>query len=623
MIQIDNLTCLKKYYSQLWENYQKNNQNENDKVRLEESKTGGSTIAVLVNSGWNYIHSKYNPVQEAQRFIQTLEDIGDRHVLFYGVGLGYHIDEFIQEHPSALFSIYEPNAAVFSKLVESRSLEDWSPSKKLVHLMLEVQAEDLKSQLSQFTHLQDKEVYVVVHPSYERIFAEQTKAFIDTFRDVVYEARNRLLTGQVFAKRMAINGLFNMPHIMKTPNILDGHGGQFQDKPAIIVGAGPSLNDEFENLRYIKENGLAYIFSVGSAINQLINAGITPDATFAYDGSALNSKVFEKVIDSKIDNVPLVFGSTMGFETVNNYHGKMANFLVRDDYIMDMFIKRNDDKAFHYIDRFGSIATLTLQVLSHVQFSPIILVGINLAFRGNEIYAKGINYTETELTDWRKEQAIVVKDVEGKDTYTSKLFLSMKDEMEQLIERVSHPDIINATKEGAHIEGTVFSPLETVIRERLTTTGIVQRDWVDLIRDTFSYDLEHFKTTVKAMTKESTELDVVFKRFEELFDEMEHYVSSQNSRQLDLCFNKFDKLFDRLQRNKYYLRIIQSMNYIEFNLILKMFDEVRSSTDIVMKARRVIDQFKNYLFATKNDSIAIKRLLEDMYEKVIEEGSAT
>jgi len=37
----------------------------------------------------------------------------------------------------------------------------------------------------------------------------------------------------------------------------------FKDKPAILVSAGPSLDYEIENLRYIKENGLAYISQSG------------------------------------------------------------------------------------------------------------------------------------------------------------------------------------------------------------------------------------------------------------------------------------------------------------------------------------------------------------------------
>lgn len=71
----------------------------------------------------------------------------------------------------------------------------------------------------------------------------------------------------------------------------------FEGKPAIIVAAGPSLSEEFEHLKFIKENGLAYIFSVGSAINALIEHGIYPDAACTYDPKERNQNVIRIIKD--------------------------------------------------------------------------------------------------------------------------------------------------------------------------------------------------------------------------------------------------------------------------------------------------------------------------------------
>ena len=58
--------------------------------------------------------------------------------------------------------------------------------------------------------------------------------------------------------------------VLSIPNILMEKKGEFKKKPAIIVAAGRSLNEEIENIRHVIDNGLSYIFSVGSAINTLI-----------------------------------------------------------------------------------------------------------------------------------------------------------------------------------------------------------------------------------------------------------------------------------------------------------------------------------------------------------------
>ncbi|CAI8998754.1 DUF115 domain-containing protein [Brevibacillus sp. IT-7CA2] len=622
MVLTDNITSLKKHYPDIWEKLRDRNPQLMDHVRLEETKSQDLTLAVCLESGWNYIHSKYNPMQEAERFIETLEDIGDRHVLFFGVGLGYHIDEFIKRKPNNSFSLYEPNMAVFHQLMGRKKIDDWSPTKKLKHVMVEENPEDCKKNLMELTNFLEDELYLVILPSYKRILLEQTEQFIKTFRDVVYETRDRLLTGKVFAKRMAINGFFNLPTIIKTPNILEAHKDQFKGKPAIIVGAGPSLNDEFENLRHIKENGLGYIFSVGSSINQLLNADILPDAAFAYDGSAMNSKVFQKVIEGKIDSVPLIFGSTMGFETVQNYCGEKANFLVRDDYIMDLFLKKTDDESFQYIDRFGSIATLTLQILDYMGFAPIIFVGQNLAYRGDQIYAQGIEYTGTELGQERREYAVEVKDVYGNTTLSGRGHVSMREELEELIQKIARTDIINTTKGGAQIEGTVFLPLEELITTHLTSRNVVNSNWLNSIveNDNCNYDISHFKQVIKELIVSQDELIKIIRRFAELLEDMNSFITTRNDKQLEVCLNKFDKMFDRLQANKLNLRIIQPMNHLEFQLILKMFDEIRSNPDAKSKSRRVVDQFGNYLISCQADTALIKRLLEKIHEEVTGEA---
>ena len=69
-------------------------------------------------------------------------------------------------------------------------------------------------------------------------------------------------------------------------------------KTYFISSSGPSLED-IENIRYIKEHGLAYIFSVGSAISVLINNNIYPDAACTYDPTVNNQKVFNIVVSQE------------------------------------------------------------------------------------------------------------------------------------------------------------------------------------------------------------------------------------------------------------------------------------------------------------------------------------
>ncbi len=45
-----------------------------------------------------YLHSKYNPIREGETIVNQYSNIEDNTtIIFYGVGLGYHIDLFLKK----------------------------------------------------------------------------------------------------------------------------------------------------------------------------------------------------------------------------------------------------------------------------------------------------------------------------------------------------------------------------------------------------------------------------------------------------------------------------------------------------------------------------------------------
>src|SRR5690606_9070724 len=140
---------------------------------------------------------------------------------------------------------------------------------------------------------------------------------LETIKSLLQNRKSSIATDVSFQKRWTINSIKNFPIVLKTPNVLqDFDKNVFKDKPAIIVAAGPSLNEEFANLKYIKDNGLAYIFSVGSDINALIEHGIYPDAACTYDPKERNQHVIKIIKDRNIKEIPLILGSSVGYETL-------------------------------------------------------------------------------------------------------------------------------------------------------------------------------------------------------------------------------------------------------------------------------------------------------------------
>ena len=254
----------------------------------------------------------------------------------------------------------------------------------------------------------------------------------------------------------------NFKEVLNTPNILLEKKDQFKDKPAILVAAGPSLNEEIENIRYIKDKGLAYIFSVGSAINTLIYHDIYPDAACTYDPTVHNQKVFEKTKERGIKEIPMIFGSSVGYETLVNYPGDKYHMITSQDTVSNYYLKNKDGKSINIVQDAPSIAVVTVQLLYALGFSPIILVGQNLAYRGKERHSEGVHYS-SEVTEAEMKNGIWVKDVYGNEILTNEGFNRMRQQMELYINGFPNINVINTTKGGAHIEGTSFIELKDII----------------------------------------------------------------------------------------------------------------------------------------------------------------
>src|SRR5690554_230936 len=101
MILIDNINVLKSAYPELWNRLKSLERTiKTSPIHIEETRRGNKTIWIENDGKKLYLHSKYNPIREAEAIIEEYEGIeSDTTVIFYGTGLGYHIDLFLQKHP--------------------------------------------------------------------------------------------------------------------------------------------------------------------------------------------------------------------------------------------------------------------------------------------------------------------------------------------------------------------------------------------------------------------------------------------------------------------------------------------------------------------------------------------
>ena len=276
-------------------------------VVIEPSKKGTPTLKFHVDGKFQYVHSKYDPETEAELLIQSVEYIDKyEHVLFIGVGLGYQVKALLKAYPNMKFSIYEPDLDVLYTFLAHQNLTEL-PVKRLLKIFSTTDDQQLRTEIAMLNESIQGKTYIFTMPVYEKIYVQQVKIAAESFVQTLKEKRMSIGTDFTFQKRWTLNSIKNFSKILETPNILhDVDKNAFQGKSAILVSAGPSLNEEFENLKYIKEHGLAYIFAVGGSLNAQLSM-VYFQMQFVYMMQRSTTVCRSKVKNNGISNVPLVF----------------------------------------------------------------------------------------------------------------------------------------------------------------------------------------------------------------------------------------------------------------------------------------------------------------------------
>jgi len=614
MISVDNIVFMKERFPLVWDAFRGKERQQEDYL-LEEMPTrldNHPTLCVQRENRSYYLHSRYDPLREAQTIIDNIDAYSYDHVIFFGTGLGYHIQAFLDKYPHLTFSIYEPIPEVFEAYLSYVDLRDL-PQRRLREIMVETSPQDARVFLERTITQIQKNILFMDLPSYRSVFPEHYSAFLKLFHEIVTNRRSTLVTNVAFEKRWIINSLFNFKTVLSTPNILAERTGYFKNLPAILVAAGPSLDYELENLKQIKENGQAYIFSVGSAVNSLLAAGITPHAQCTYDPTEANQqKVFARITQEKITDIPLIFGSSVGFEVLKNYPGQdRFHMITSQDTISNFLLKIDDDKRLDGVQDAPSIAVVTLQLLYKLGFNPIILVGQNLAYADNRSYAGGINYASNLSIDPGKTKGLIeVESVDGNTVYTSKMFNLMRSNMEQYIKDMHETQIINTTRGGANIKGTTYMTLEELMASQVLSRQVVDPHWHRIPVTT--YDRNYLQKQFTRLYKDFGQLAGLLQAVNDILEEIKMLKDSRNYEQIDRCWPKLDRAFNKVKKNSFYTQIIHPMNRVTYGLYFDKVPTVRFETNQSLKADTIVPS----LGRAVNESLADMDTLVPIMEEI-------
>ncbi|MFZ3131145.1 MAG: 6-hydroxymethylpterin diphosphokinase MptE-like protein [Desulfosporosinus sp.] len=612
MVLRTNMELLKASFPELWQKFSELETTlDKELVKAVTNKEGHTTLQVEKN----YIHDKKNPLQEGIAFIKQFENINNHSdILFYGIGLGYHIKAFLERYPNKPFSIYEPIPEVFHHFLCHIDLKQF-PLHLVKYFYLENKPDDPDMFFSNLVKRIRSSILIIDLPAYRSIFTQKRQAFFSSFENHLRERRDSLAAYSTFQKRWTINSIKNFIEVLNSPNILLEKKDFFKNKPALLVASGPSLEAEIENLKKVRDNGLAYIFTVGTALNALVKCGIYPHAACTYDPSDENQIVCKEVLEKGLKSIPLIFGSTVGYETLEKYPGPKMHMLINQDTLAAFYLKPQRDERLEFVSDAASIAVITLQLLHKLGFNPIILVGQNLAYLDGKNYMSGSTYPLHEANQTELKSAVLVKDVYGNEVSSSNSYLRMRLQIENYLSCFQDTNVINTTKNGAHIEGTRFQTLDEVMKDYLPNR-IVEDDW--RIPLNCSYDLEYLITQNQIMKNACANVAQLLDKCKLDLDNIATLASSGDLINIEQSYDKFNLSMENLRTNQFFATFITPMSRVELELLLLAIPEISRDRDPNRKAQMMEKEFHPYLTVCEQDINTIIPLFQELNNTIQE-----
>ncbi len=603
------MTLLKTHFPLVWRRLKELQGNLDPELIKTFDPVEGFPNLLLDLPSPHYIHDLDNPVLEANELIEqhdNPEEYSD--VLFYGIGLGYHLNAFINRYPGTVFSIYEPVPEVFFQFLSYVDLTD-IPLSLIKYIFVEGKPDDIRVFSQEYVGQMRDSVLVIDFPSYKNIFSEQYENFFIQFEAAINERRSAVNVTTAFEKRWTLNSMLNFNTVLSTPNIILEKKDGFKNQPALLIASGPSLEEEIENIRYIKENGLAYVFSVGSAVNTLIEYNIHPHAACSYDPSPRNQVVFQKLVEQNIVDIPLIFGSSIGFETLTRYPGPKFHMLTKPDRISPFYLKAKSGIELDTINDAPSISVVALQLLKELGFNPIVLVGQNFAYKDNKQHAEGLNYSKATIDQKLLDDALEIEDVDGNKALSNPSFNRMRMQMETYISRYKECEIINTTRGGAKIEGTAFKTLDAVIEDILPSQA-VDENW--LSHEGFNYNLNHLIKQSAAMRLAQENLDGLIEKVNYLLYKINKQAERFGFRQMDHIFTALENAYAHLKQNAFFATFIMPMNQIADQILQRAIININLEKDNCKKAKRTVAEFEEYIYSCENDIQMITPVFQEM-----------
>lgn len=438
-----NTNFFKVYAPFIYETIKENRSIYND-VRVSKINEKPLNFILQNTHSQCYLNSlKHMDMQMKKRINQIDDDI--ELLIIFGFECGYFIEKILSERPLIRHVIIiEPCLQLFRQVIENRDITGIFKKGISITIVLN-QDRHIASQFASHLISENRRMKMqyLAHTTYLTIFEDYYEDFMKNTRNFISSRMVNLATGVGTLHRYTINVMKNQKCNYFEAELLFKELKKL-NCPAIIVSAGPSLNKNINQLLECKSK--AFIVAVGTAIRILHENGIEPHLRVAMDGNPSDS-IFK---DIDTERIPLLYSEKIRWDVLEKYKGPKYRMIQDVDYLSQYFCPNEYIRQMRTKSGY-SVANTTHDLLSQIGFKKIILMGQDLCYTKEKLYADGA--LEDQTLNFSENQYSKERNIYGEEVYTSVGFVSMRTLFEITIQEYPETKVINATEGGISIYG--------------------------------------------------------------------------------------------------------------------------------------------------------------------------
>ncbi len=384
--------------------------------------------------GGALLHPPQDPLEAARRELAgLLRGAGPEDTLVLaGAGLGWHARAAL-EHPQG------PAVVVFEPDPERRAwLRSLGPSLAGADIVTDI--DSLVQILSQrLVYGRSERVAVFAPPAYQEADPELVARVRQVVDQLLSRAQTNRLTQQQKRRVWLDNLADNFKYVLELPDVTQ-LAGVFQGVPAVVIGAGPSLDQSLAELVGVGRCSL--LLAAASALGPMSGVGLAPHFALALEGGD-ESRQFgsgpwpQTMLLAASSSHPNHFQRWLEYKGLFHLQKWIVNLVGRGVVL---------PSGGH-----STSAAFALAVLWGCD--PIVLVGQDLAYTGGRIHASGRPGGEDEP----QAATLEVPAVGGGTVQTSPVmqgYISWYQEAAAYLRTLAQPPrVINATRAGALLAG--------------------------------------------------------------------------------------------------------------------------------------------------------------------------